>query len=452
VLERQYEEKSREERRRGHHRDRRDHRDSDRGSSRHRSDRHSERSSSRERRHRSRSPPRRSRRRSPSPVAHQRDREITQEDRDVRTVVCMNLSNKASERDLKEFFRDVGRIRSVKVIRDSHTGKSKGVCYIEFIEIDSVNRAVEMTGKKLFGHSIIVETSQAEKNREYAAHAANVKAVSTVGGRKIRVQNVHKGIDANMLRDFFQPYGNILECIVSRDDTSPSGTQVAFITYSSSSIARKVATDLNGFKLANYPLQIKQMNETSSLANRSVLDTEVVDRGGVNLGRSGRYELMSKLAEGSGMSLPDYRNSSASAGGHADGPTQVSSVFTSQQTTGNLPTQCLVVSNFFDGKKPMSEADKLKIKDEVIDQCNKHGGVFHVVVDDTSRDGNVYFKCQTVGTAIACFATFNDKVYNNRTLSAIYLPISNYHDLFPEASRSFMLLSASSRRAALSYL
>lgn len=42
-----------------------------------------------------------------------------------------------------------------------------------------------------------------------------------------------------------------------------------------------------------------------------------------------------------------------------------------------------------------------EIRDDVIEECNKHGGVLHVFVDKASPQGNVYVKCPTINTAVA---------------------------------------------------
>lgn len=42
-----------------------------------------------------------------------------------------------------------------------------------------------------------------------------------------------------------------------------------------------------------------------------------------------------------------------------------------------------------------------EIKDDVIEECNRHGGCVHVFVDKASPQGNVYVKCPTITTAVA---------------------------------------------------
>ena len=56
-------------------------------------------------------------------------------------------------------------LKDVKLITDNKTRRSKGICYVEFQEVASVSLAMGLAGQKLLGVPIIVQQSQAEKNR-----------------------------------------------------------------------------------------------------------------------------------------------------------------------------------------------------------------------------------------------------------------------------------------------
>ena len=74
------------------------------------------------------------------------------------------------------------------------------------------------------------------------------------------------------------------------------------------------------------------------------------------------------------------------------------------QPEQNLPpiaTQCFMLSNMFDPVTEREPAWDQEIRDDVIDECNKHGGVSHIYVDKASPQGNVYVKCPNVSTAVA---------------------------------------------------
>ncbi|KAI2594662.1 RBM39 isoform 26, partial [Pan troglodytes] len=110
---------------------------------------------------------RRSRSKSPfrkdkSPVREPIDN-LTPEERDARTVFCMQLAARIRPRDLEEFFSTVGKVRDVRMISDRNSRRSKGIAYVEFVDVSSVPLAIGLTGQRVLGVPIIVQASQAEK-------------------------------------------------------------------------------------------------------------------------------------------------------------------------------------------------------------------------------------------------------------------------------------------------
>ena len=65
-------------------------------------------------------------------------RELTVEERDARTVFCMQLSSRIRARDLEDFFSVVGKVNDVRIITDAKTRRSKGIAYVEFEDVESV--------------------------------------------------------------------------------------------------------------------------------------------------------------------------------------------------------------------------------------------------------------------------------------------------------------------------
>lgn len=50
----------------------------------------------------------------------------------------MQLSQRVRARDVEEFFSAVGKIRDVKLIICNKTRRFKGICYVEFKDMESV--------------------------------------------------------------------------------------------------------------------------------------------------------------------------------------------------------------------------------------------------------------------------------------------------------------------------
>ena len=68
--------------------------------------------------------------------------------------------------------------------------------------------------------------------------------------------------------------------------------------------AKKALEQLNGFELAGRPMKVGHVTErTGENAFMSMLDSDEMDRAGVDLGATGRLHLMAKLAEGKYMLL-----------------------------------------------------------------------------------------------------------------------------------------------------
>ena len=62
----------------------------------------------------------------------ERERELMELDRDIRTIFAYNLPLRATEKELFQFFSSAGQIADVRIIVDRNTRKSKGFAYIEY--------------------------------------------------------------------------------------------------------------------------------------------------------------------------------------------------------------------------------------------------------------------------------------------------------------------------------
>ena len=98
--------------------------------------------------------------------------------------------SKDGRKDLKEFFSVVGDVRSVKMIQDRHSRRSKaiGIAYIEFKYSQSVPLALGLSGQPVNGIPILVQQSQAEKNRHAAMVESAKQTLSKLGNGPIKLK------------------------------------------------------------------------------------------------------------------------------------------------------------------------------------------------------------------------------------------------------------------------
>uniref|UniRef100_A0A674C7C7 RNA binding motif protein 39a n=1 Tax=Salmo trutta TaxID=8032 RepID=A0A674C7C7_SALTR len=380
---------------------------------------------------------RRSRSRSPfkkekSPVRQPIDN-LTPEERDARTVFCMQLAARIRPRDLEEFFSAVGKVRDVRMISDRNSRRSKGIAYIEFVEANSVPLAIGLSGQRLLGVPIIVQASQAEKNR--AAAMANNLQKGNAGPMRLYVGSLHFNITEEMLRGIFEPFGKIESIQLMMDSETGRSKGYGFITFSDTECAKKALDQLNGFELAGRPMKVGHVTErTDASTASSFLDSDELERTGIDLGTTGRLQLMARLAEGKARESP--------------GP-----VFTNnfEESSMNLPSQplathCFQLSNMFNPQSEDNPDWDVDIQHDVIEECNKHGGVVHIYVDKNSTEGNVYVKCPSIPAAMAAVNALHGRYFAGKMITAAYVPLPTYHNLFPDSVTATQLLIPPARR------
>ncbi|XP_063153343.1 RNA-binding protein 39 isoform X1 [Candoia aspera] len=395
---------------------------------------------------------RRSRSKSPfrkdkSPVREPIDN-LTPEERDARTVFCMQLAARIRPRDLEEFFSTVGKVRDVRMISDRNSRRSKGIAYVEFVDVSSVPLAIGLTGQRVLGVPIIVQASQAEKNR--AAAMANNLQKGSAGPMRLYVGSLHFNITEDMLRGIFEPFGRIESIQLMMDSETGRSKGYGFITFSDSECAKKALEQLNGFELAGRPMKVGHVTErTDASSASSFLDSDELERTGIDLGTTGRLQLMARLAEGTGLQIPPAAQQALQMSGSlafsavADLQTrlsQQSEVLAAAASVQPLATQCFQLSNMFNPQTEEEAGWDTEIKDDVIEECNKHGGVVHIYVDKNSTQGNVYVKCPSIAAAIAAVNALHGRWFAGKMITAAYVPLPTYHNLFPDSMTATQLL------------
>jgi cold-inducible RNA-binding protein len=77
-----------------------------------------------------------------------------------------NLSNQATEDDLREAFGVFGQVTSVNIIKDKFSGESKGFGFIEMPSKEEAQKAIEeMNGKDLKGRAVNVNEARPKTDR-----------------------------------------------------------------------------------------------------------------------------------------------------------------------------------------------------------------------------------------------------------------------------------------------
>ncbi|CDJ47729.1 splicing factor protein, putative [Eimeria brunetti] len=193
-----------------------------------------------------------------------RRKEVEEARRDDLTVLVLNLSLKADERHIYEFFSaNAGKIRDIQQIRDQRSGVSKGVAYVEFYTQEAVIKAMALNGISFKGQPLRVQASMAEKNR--AARAAKCPIAPAPDATSLQIpMRVYVGglvgklasLTKDDLHSLFSPFGAIQEIILPVDPNTGEGVGFAFVMFAATGDAHDAMQQMHRFKIDGQELRV----------------------------------------------------------------------------------------------------------------------------------------------------------------------------------------------------
>ncbi|RMZ91808.1 hypothetical protein DV736_g968, partial [Chaetothyriales sp. CBS 134916] len=418
--------------------------------------------------------PRADRKRSPSSrndnTSKTPEVQLTEDERDRRTVFVQQLAARLRTKELIQFFEKVGPVKEAQIVKDRVSGRSKGVGYVEFINEDSVPLAIQLTGQKLLGIPIIAQLTEAEKNRQ----ARNASAVSgnhnSIPFHRLYVGNIHFSITEQDLQNVFEPFGE-LEFVQLQKEEGGRSRGYGFVQFRDPNQAREALEKMNGFDLAGRPIRVGLGNDkftpesTANLLQRfqghspsasfqgsafsgsggrgahaggsggnfdraggrdnekgsggaSALDD--TDVAGVNFSNYSRDALMRKLARTDDSSSTEVKPRVA--------PTK--------KETKPLPvnvsqaSRCVLLRNMFDPDEEDGENWVKELEDDVRAECeSKYGHVVHISLDPNTK-GDIYLKFDRVSGGENAIQGLNGRFFGGRQISAQPVVDAVYSSLF----------------------
>ncbi|XP_047089171.1 RNA-binding protein 39-like isoform X1 [Lolium rigidum] len=376
-------------------------------------------------------------------------------ERDQRTVFAFQLSLKADERDVYEFFSRAGKVRDVRLIMDRNSRRSKGVGYIEFYDVMSVPMAIALSGQLLLGQQVMVKPSEAEKNLVQSNASSSLAASG--GARKLYVGNLHSNITEEQLRQVFEPFGLVELVQLPVDPLTGLCKGFGFVQFARLEDA-KSAQSLNGqLDIAGRVIKVSAVTDQGGMqaSGATTGDLDDDEGGGLALNASSRALLMQKLDRSgvttsltSGMGATGVNTSVALAPASVLGaPTATPLLQTAISGLGLIPgaalpvitqsigtappSECLLLKNMFD---PAVETDPdfdLDIKDDVREECSKYGQVRHIFVDKNTA-GFVYLRFDSIPAAMGAQKALQGRWFAGKMISATYMSTEQYEAKFPE--------------------
>lgn len=116
-----------------------------------------------------------------------------------------------------------------------------------------LRQALKLTGQRLLNAPIIVQETQAEKNR-LAAEAEKLKR--PLGPTRVYVGSLHFNITEQMIKAIFEPFGVIDTVQMIMDSETGRSKGYCFIQFRDPDSAKRAMEQMNGFELAGRPIKV----------------------------------------------------------------------------------------------------------------------------------------------------------------------------------------------------
>ncbi|ORZ30040.1 hypothetical protein BCR44DRAFT_1504436 [Catenaria anguillulae PL171] len=424
----------------------------------------------------------------PAPVP-----DLPQHERDQRTVFVAQLHIQARPRDIADFFEklETGQVRDVKLVADRGSRRGKGVGFVEFYELESVEKALACAGQLLLGVPIIVERTESEKNRLALAAAAekskmlaqanaavmpgmrsatssssaNGSASPTKGlsraplrfllapslpdrpdyasngaanglsaqqsanaAKTLYVEKLPVNLATSDIRQIFEPFGKPVGTALVHF-REPEGCQIALL-------------GMKGFTIGEHVIQCRLHSEVLAAAAAAAAITaasdaaaggepeELEEKPGMRLNAQSRAELMAKLARAKNVDLPTPSSTSTAtlSNGHSSASSSSSPIHI------QTPTRCMLLTNLFDPATETEPNWDREIEEDVKVECERmYGPVRHIHLVKNSQ-GVVFVKFANVDSATKAIAGLNGRMFSGNQVAATYMSESEYNEKFPAAA------------------
>lgn len=323
-------------------------------------------------------------------VEEEKKRAIDDATRADRTIMIAALPVKADERDVFDFFIKKNlKVRDVQIIRDSRTGRSKGIGYVEMNSQEFALKALNFNGEQIRGHTVTIQPSHAEKNRAddqgpslrgrganmqgNAGAASEPPLLLFVGGLAGPLAGASAetwaGNRHDLIRQLFQKFGDIGSVDVN--------VGFAFVQFKRASDGKAAIAAMNNYTFKGQPLQVGVATNDSRLP-----------------GIPPPPQLMAPLPP---PMLPAALEDLGS------------------------PSEFLVLHRAFKPSEVDLKADPdfyAELEEEIEEECKKHGKTKKVHADRKSTQGSVWIQFAKEDSAIKCRTSMDKRVFDGQQIQA----------------------------------
>lgn len=385
-----------------------------------------------------------------------RKKEIDDLTKDQRTVFVSQLVMKTNEKNIHDFFSQLGKVNDIIMIRDKFSGRHKGFAYVEMAELESIPNCLLLNGivPDFQKFPILVKASEAEKNfmarkdvpppppsnASQRNNNANV-VLGEIPDSRIYIGNLHVNITEEDLKAVVRQIGPVESVQIHRDEVGTS-KGYAFVRFIKADDAMTAHSKLAGLELAGKAIKVgfvpesgggvnaKDANASQAASANWKLDDD--EGTGMQMNAQSRVMLMAKLGQAAGIQMPAVPAAAAHLMINNANTTVQTPGTTKAPPIGGVASICFVIRNMFDleeeRKNPAGWGDE--IKEDVLDECAKYGRIDHCHVETKKSGGLVYLMFSSLNAAAQAAANLNGRWFAGKMITVSYMSTHDYKEMF----------------------
>ncbi|KAJ1919267.1 splicing factor [Tieghemiomyces parasiticus] len=323
------------------------------------------------------------------------------------TVLVLQLGSRTRERDLYEFFEQVGPVQAVALVLDHLENKFRGAAFVEFTDPSHVAAAVRLSGTRLHGHPLLVDSVEYPKPRRSETNRRAEPSTRT--RRRLFIGSIDYRIKEEDLRLLFEAFGPIQEFKVPLEESTGRSKGFAFLEYCDPLHAQMAIDAMHNFDLNGRPLRVEFMQSSSTSMRNATTDH------GASVSTAPRYD-------GSPSSYLESKPRSRDPHLDHSGPNPVS-------TPAGPPLNFMHMTNMFNPATETGSDWDVELSDDVKEECRGFGTVRAVHVSPQSTAGNVFVEFEEPAACQQAVEAMQGRWFSGKQIAASAISIDQFREL-----------------------
>jgi len=162
-----------------------------------------------------------------------------------------NLTEETTAEDLEQYFSSTGKVVDSFIMKDSMTGKSKKFGFVTFEDVPTMEKCLAEKPHTINETEVEIKRAAPKKDqygnifgkRKFEEDEDDIIEGEHVELRRLYVGSLPTTVTEDEVKEYFEKFGKVIECILQKNRTTGKSKGMAFITFAEASIVNEIQTN-----------------------------------------------------------------------------------------------------------------------------------------------------------------------------------------------------------------